>query len=69
MLFVCKLNQVTQSEDLEIIFSRFGKVVSCEANGNDLAENVNDGGGLKKNSFFCDLFLRRAFEHCRVLAL
>ena len=40
-----------------------------EANGNDLAENVNDGGGLKKNSFFCDLFLRRAFEHCRVLAL
>lgn len=30
VLFVCKLNQVTQSEDLEIIFSRFGKVVSCE---------------------------------------
>lgn len=30
VLFVCKLNPVTQSEDLEIIFSRFGKVVSCE---------------------------------------
>ena len=30
VLFVCKLNQVTQSEDLEIIFSRFGKVVSSE---------------------------------------
>ena len=30
VLFVCKLNPVTQSDDLEIIFSRFGKVVSCE---------------------------------------
>ena len=40
-----------------------------EANGNDLVENANDDGGLKKNSLFSDLFLRRAFEHCRVLAL
>ena len=30
VLFVCKLNPVTQSDDLEIIFSRFGKVISCE---------------------------------------
>ena len=30
VLFVCKLNPVTSDEDLEIIFSRFGKVVSCE---------------------------------------
>lgn len=30
VLFVCKLNAVTQSDDLEIIFSRFGKVVTCE---------------------------------------
>lgn len=30
VLFVCKLNPVTTSEDLEIIFSRFGKIVSCE---------------------------------------
>ena len=30
VLFVCKLNPVTQSDDLEIIFSRFGKVESCE---------------------------------------
>ena len=30
VLFVCKLNPVTTSDDLEIIFSRFGKVVSCE---------------------------------------
>jgi peptidyl-prolyl cis-trans isomerase-like 4 len=30
VLFVCKLNQVTQADDLEIIFSRFGKVISCE---------------------------------------
>ncbi|XP_023233023.1 peptidyl-prolyl cis-trans isomerase-like 4 isoform X1 [Centruroides sculpturatus] len=30
VLFVCKLNPVTTSEDLEIIFSRFGKILSCE---------------------------------------
>lgn len=30
ILFVCKLNPVTRSEDLELIFSRFGKVLSCE---------------------------------------
>ena len=29
-LFVCKLNPVTGDEDLEIIFSRFGRVVSCD---------------------------------------
>ena len=29
-LFVCKLNPVTSDEDLEIIFSRFGKVTSCD---------------------------------------
>lgn len=27
VLFVCKLNPVTTSEDLEIIFSRFGNIV------------------------------------------
>lgn len=30
VLFVCKLNRVTRSEDLELIFSRFGKILSCE---------------------------------------
>lgn len=30
ILFVCKLNSVTGSEDLELIFSRFGKIISCE---------------------------------------
>ena len=30
VLFVCKLNPVTQSDDLDVIFSRFGKVESCE---------------------------------------
>ncbi|EEB05456.1 RRM-containing cyclophilin regulating transcription Rct1 [Schizosaccharomyces japonicus yFS275] len=30
VLFVCKLNPVTQDEDLELIFSRFGKIVSCK---------------------------------------
>ena len=28
-LFVCKLNPITEDEDLEIIFSRFGTVRSC----------------------------------------
>lgn len=30
VLFVCKLNPVTRSEDLELIFSRFGEICSCE---------------------------------------
>lgn len=30
VLFVCKLNSITTDEDLEIIFSRFGKIISCE---------------------------------------
>lgn len=30
ILFVCKLNPVTGDEDLELIFSRFGKILSCE---------------------------------------
>lgn len=30
VLFVCKLNPVTRDEDLELIFSRFGRIMSCE---------------------------------------
>ncbi|EPQ30164.1 uncharacterized protein PFL1_02280 [Pseudozyma flocculosa PF-1] len=30
ILFVCKLNPVTRSEDLELIFSRFGRILSCQ---------------------------------------
>lgn len=30
ILFVCKLNQATRQEDLETIFARFGKIMSCE---------------------------------------
>ncbi|EPX75109.1 RRM-containing cyclophilin regulating transcription Rct1 [Schizosaccharomyces octosporus yFS286] len=30
VLFVCKLNPVTQDDDLELIFSRFGKINSCQ---------------------------------------
>lgn len=30
VLFVCKLNPVTKEDDLEVIFSRFGAIVSCE---------------------------------------
>ncbi len=30
VLFVCKLNPVTRDEDLELIFSRFGTIISCQ---------------------------------------
>lgn len=30
VLFICKLNPVTRDEDLELIFSRFGTIKSCE---------------------------------------
>jgi len=30
VLFVCKLNPVTRDEDLELLFSRFGEIRSCE---------------------------------------
>ena len=30
VLFVCKLNPATTGEDLEIIFSRFGAILTCE---------------------------------------
>ena len=30
VLFVCKLNPVTTSEDLELIFSRFGEIIRCD---------------------------------------
>ena len=30
VLFVCKLNAVTTDADLELIFSRFGKIKQCE---------------------------------------
>ena len=30
VLFVCKLNPVTRDEDLDLIFSRFGTILSCE---------------------------------------
>ena len=30
VLFVCKMNPVTRSKDLELIFSRFGDIASCD---------------------------------------
>ena len=34
VLFVCKLNPVTTEEDLEVIFSRFGKILRSAADSN-----------------------------------
>ena len=31
VLFVCKLNPVTEDDDLELIFGRFGDIKSCQA--------------------------------------
>ena len=31
VVFVCKLNPVTRDEDFELIFSRFGLIMSCQA--------------------------------------
>ena len=30
VLFVCKLNSVMRDEDLDLIFSRFGKIMGCQ---------------------------------------
>ena len=30
VLFICKLNPVTEEKDLEIIFSKFGAIKKCE---------------------------------------
>lgn len=30
VLFVCKLNKITTSEDLETLFIRFGDILSCQ---------------------------------------
>ena len=43
VLFVCKLNPVTTAEDLEIIFSRFGSIVSCEV----IKDNSTAGKSLQ----------------------
>lgn len=42
VLFVCKLNPVTQDEDIELIFSRFGKILSCE-----IIRDKNTGDSLQ----------------------
>lgn len=42
VLFVCKLNSITQDEDLELIFSRFGKIQSCE-----IIRDKNTGDSLQ----------------------
>lgn len=43
ILFVCKLNPITQQSDLETIFGRFGRIVSCRI--------VKDGKDGKSRCF------------------
>ena len=30
VLFICKLNPITEEKDLEIIFSKFGTIKTCD---------------------------------------
>ena len=53
VLFVCKLNPVTKDEDLEIIFGRFGKIVSCEVRVGSAARRLHHEWRL---SVFCAFF-------------
>ncbi|KAI0985292.1 hypothetical protein GJ496_003133 [Pomphorhynchus laevis] len=46
VLFVCRLNPVTTDDDLHIIFSRFGHILSCEI--------IRDG---KTNNSLCYAFI------------
>jgi peptidyl-prolyl cis-trans isomerase-like 4 len=55
VLFVCKLNPVTSDDDLEIIFSRFGRVVSCE-----VIRDRKSGDSLQYA--FCEFEDRKACE-------
>ncbi|XP_048452524.1 peptidyl-prolyl cis-trans isomerase-like 4 isoform X3 [Rhincodon typus] len=53
VLFVCKLNPVTTDEDLEVIFSRFGPIKSCEI--------IRD---WKTGESLCYAFIDFEKEHC-----
>ena len=64
VLFVCKLNPVTRDEDLELIFSRFGTIMSCQVirdkkTGDSLQyafiefDKREDAEQVCKNPFIC----------------
>lgn len=57
VLFVCKLNPVTKDEDLELIFSRFGKIIECQVGSNVGAHDVFERFFF---SLLCRLCERRA---------
>ena len=44
VLFVCKLNPVTEDDDLELIFGRFGDIKSCQARRSATAKQSIGGG-------------------------
>ncbi|KAJ1989713.1 Peptidyl-prolyl cis-trans isomerase-like 4 [Coemansia spiralis] len=54
ILFVCKLNPVTQDDDLETIFARFGTIVSCEV--------VRDKEGASLGYAFIEFETKEACE-------
>ncbi|KAI3381818.1 hypothetical protein SNEBB_004034 [Seison nebaliae] len=41
ILFVCKLNSITDEDDLEIIFSKYGRIISC-----NIIKDENSGNSL-----------------------
>ncbi len=51
VLFVCKLNPHTDESDLEIIFSRFGKIKSC-----DIIRDYKSGDSLNYGAAACNFF-------------
>lgn len=59
ILFVCKLNAVTTDDDLKIIFSRFGRVLSCEV--------VRDRKSGESLQYAFVEFERQEVSSCRLL--
>jgi RNA recognition motif-containing protein len=59
VLFVCKLNPVTSDDDLEIIFSRFGKVKRSGSEGFMILfpRTVSPSGNRKTSLFLFAPFL------------
>lgn len=66
ILFVCKLNPVTRSDDLELIFSRFGKICSCEVIRDKKVRDVLIQTGDSLQYAFIEYEEREAAERVRI---